>query len=367
MWGRVVALMRKELLAVWRDRCSRAVLVAPPLIQLLIFAYAATFDVNSVRYALLDEDGGRAARELASRFDGSPAFRRIATVRSDAEAARLLVGQHAMMVLHIGRTFTADVSAGRPARVQILLDGRRSNTAQTVLGYAQAIVGAFEAERGAAGAPAARAALVARAWFNPNLESRWFILPGLVATLTQIAALLVACLSVARERELGTFDQLLVTPLRPAEILLGKALPAFLVGMVEATAIAAVAVGWFGVPFTGSLALLYLALALFIVAVVGVGLMISAVARTQQQAILGAFLFVVPAVILSGFATPIANMPEAIQVLTYANPLRYVLIVLRGLFLQDLPAALALGHLWPLLPIAACTMAAAAWMFRRLQ
>ena len=367
MWGRIAALMRKELLAIWRDRRSRMVLIAPPIIQLVVFAHAATYNVDHVRYALLDEDRGQAAGELVARFDGAPSFVRTATVATIAEAAELLDRQRVAMILRIGQTFTADLKAGRPARVQVLLDGRRSNTAQAILGYAHAIVDAFNAERAAAAGRELRTVLVQRAWFNPNLESQWFILPGLAAILTLIAAMLVTCLSVARERELGTFDQLLVTPLRPFEILLGKVLPAFLIGLIEASVIVAVAVGWFGLPFHGSLVLLYLALTMFILAVVGVGLMISAVAQTQQQAILGAFLFIVPAVILSGFATPIANMPDALQVLTYANPIRYVLVVLRGLFLQDLPVWLLLHHLWPLVPIAAVTMTAAAWMFRRLQ
>ncbi len=367
MWGRVIALVRKELLAIWRDKRSRAVLMAPPIIQLLVFAYAATYNVDKVRYALLDEDRGQLARELAARFDGSTVFVRVATPATAAQAADLIDRQRAIMILHIGQTFTADIKAGRQVRLQVILDGRRSNTAQAVLGYVHAVVDAFNAERAGQLLQKPLPMLVNRAWFNPNLESRWFILPGLAAILTLIAAMLVTCLSIARERELGTFDQLLVTPLRPFEILLGKVLPAFLIGLIEASVIVAVAVTWFGLPFVGSLPLLYLALTLFILAVVGVGLMISAMAQTQQQAILGAFLFIVPAVILSGFATPIANMPEAVQYLTYVNPIRYVLVVLRGLFLQDLPIALLLHHLWPLVPIAAVTMTAAALMFRRLQ
>lgn len=367
MWGRVSALMRKELLAIWRDRRSRAVLVVPPIIQLIVFAHAATYNVDNVRYALVDEDRGQLAAELAARFDGSPAFIRVAAPQTIAEAAGLLDRQKVAMILRISQTFTADLKAGRPARVQVLLDGRRSNTAQAILGYATAVVDAFNAERAGSVGRAPQAVLVQRAWFNPNLESQWFILPGLATILTLIAAMLVTSLSVARERELGTFDQLLVTPLRRFEILLGKVLPAFLIGLIEASAIVLVAVAWFGLPFHGSLILLYLALSMFILAVVGVGLMISTIAQTQQQAILGAFLFIVPAVILSGFATPIANMPDILQVLTYANPIRYALVVLRGLFLQDLPVSLLIHQLWPLVPIAAVTMTAAVWRFRRMQ
>lgn len=367
MWNRIVALLRKEFLAIWRDPRSRAVLIAPPIIQLLVFAHAATFDVNNLRYALWDEDRGRIARELVARFDGSTAFRRVATIDNTAAAAALIDRQDVILVLHIGQTFSADVMAGRPGKVQALLDGRRSNTAQTVLGYVEKVVAAFNTELADAIDAAPRAALVERAWFNPTLESQWFILPGLVAILTMFAVIILTGLSVARERELGTFDQLLVTPLGPFEILLGKALPALIIGLVEASIIALAAVLLFGVPFRGNLALLYLALVLFVLATIGIGLMISAIVETQQQATLGAILVVAPSVLLSGFATPIANMPEAIQLITYVNPVRYVLVVLRGLFLQDLPSELVLSTLWPLVPIAMATMTAAALMFRRLR
>jgi len=367
MWSRIIGLLLKELLAIWRDPRSRLVLVVPPIIQFVLFAHAATYDVDKVRYALWDEDRGQVARELVARFDGSPTFVRMATVETAAQAADLVDRQKVILVLHIGQSFGADVKAGRPARLQALLDGRRSNTAQAVLGYVEKVVAAFNAERAAANGRAPRAAMVERAWFNPTLESQWFILPGLTAILTLIAVMMVTSLSVARERELGTFDQLLVTPLGPFEILLGKALPALLIGLVEASIIVAIALLLFGLPFRGNVALLYLALVLFVLATIGIGLMISAVVKTQQQATLSAMLVLVPAVILSGFATPIANMPEAVQLITYVNPVRYVLIVLRGLFLQDLPAELVLRTLWPLVPIATVTMTAAALMFRRLR
>lgn len=367
MWRRIAALLRKELLALWRDPRSRLVLILPPIIQLVLFAHAATYDIDNVRYALWDEDRGQAARELAARFDGSTAFQRVAIVATGAEAADLIERQQVILVLHLGQTFTADVKAGRTARLQALLDGRRSNSAQAVAAYVEKIVASFNAELRATTGGAPRPALIERAWFNPTLESQWFILPALTAILTLVAVMLVTGLSVARERELGTFDQLLVTPLGPFEILVGKALPALLVGLIEATIIVGAALLLFGLPFRGSVLLLYLALILFVLATIGVGLMISTLVQTQQQATLSSMLVLAPAVILSGFATPIMNMPEPVQLITYVNPLRYVLIALRGLFLQDLPAELVLATLWPLLPIAAVTMTAAALMFRRLR
>jgi ABC-2 type transport system permease protein len=283
-----------------------------------------------------------------------------------SEIAATLDGKRALAVLHIRADFAADLKGTGPAEVQLILDGRRSNSALVALGYAGRIVADFAAaQAAAAGVDGPPARLVTRAWFNQNLESRWFIVPGLVGTLTLVVTVVVAGLSVARERELGTFEQLMVTPLRPLEVLLGKMLPALLVGLAEGAAITAIAIYWFQVPFRGELLWLAVALAMFLISAVGVGLMISAYARTQQQAVVGSFLFLMPAVILSGFATPIANMPDAIQLLTYADPLRYMLVILRGLFLQDLPVELVLRQLWPMAAIAGVTCTVAVWLFRR--
>ena len=204
-----------------------------------------------------------------------------------------------------------------------------------------------------------------RTRYNPTLVSRWFIVPGIVALLTQVVTLLVVGLSVAREREMGTFDQLLVTPLRQIDILLGKGLPGLLIGGIEASVIIAAAVFWFHVPLRGGLVALYLGLALFILAVTGIGLAISALAATQQQALLGAFLFLVPTIILSGFATPIANMPEWVQLLTLLNPMRYFLVIVRGVFLEGAGISQLASQFWPMAAIALVTLAAAGWLFRR--
>lgn len=366
MWARLAALVVKEVLAIWRDPRSRAVLFGPPLIQLFLFAYAATFDVEAARLAILNEDRSRESRELVARFAASRGFEPVARLRHVSQIEATIDRQKALAVLHLGPTFGADLKRTGTAEVQLIVDGRRSNSALVLIGYAGEIVtayaGGLAAENDLPGPPAE---LVTRAWFNPQLESRWFIVPGLVGTLTLVVTTVVAGLSVARERELGTFDQLLVTPLRPLEILIGKTLPALAIGIVEGIFIVAAAVWWFEVPMRGSPVLLALALIVFLLAATGVGLMISAFARTQQQAIVGSFLFLMPAVILSGFATPIANMPEFIQIVTYANPLRYLLVILRGLFLQDLPGDLVLQQLWPMAVIALITGALAVWLFRR--
>jgi ABC-2 type transport system permease protein len=366
MWQRILALVVKEFLAVWKDKKSRTVIIVPPLIQLLVFGYAATFDLNHVAVAIYNEDGGRLSRQLVARFEGSPNFDIVAHLHRDSQIAGVIDPRKASLVVHIGQNFSGDLLAHRQAKVQAIVDGRNSNTALVILGYVNRIVSDYNrAWQHSLGEPPPPASLVVRAWFNPNLESRWFIVPGIVALLTLVVTTVVTALTVAREREVGTFEQLLVAPFTPFEILAGKSIPALAIGLAEGTLIVIVAVFWFRVPLVGNIALLYAGLLLYILAVIGVGLMVSSLARTQQQAILGTFLFVVPAVILSGFSTPIANMPAFIQDVTLLNPMRYFLVIVRGIFLEDLPAQIVYAQLWPMALIALVTLTGAAWLFRR--
>lgn len=365
MWRRIFALVVKEFLTLFKDVRARAVLILPPLIQLLVFGYAATYDLKQVPYAIYNEDGGALSRELEADFRGTSSFREAARISSNGQIAPLVDGRDVLLVIHIGPRFGRELATGQPATLQLIVDGRNSNTALIAVGYVRNIVSAFnDAWSQAQGLPRAPVRLETRAWFNPNLESRWFFLPGLIGILTLLITMLLTGLTVAREREQGTFDQLMVTPLRPFEVLAGKALPGFIVGLVEASAIAAIAVLWFRIPLLGSIATLYLGLALFLLSAVGMGLMISSLAATQQQGLLGAFLFMVPAVILSGFATPIANMPRAVQLLTYIDPLRYFLVVLRKLFLEGVPASILLNQLWPMALIGVVSLSLAGWLFR---
>lgn len=365
MWQRIAALMRKEFLAVLKDRRSRFLLVLPPLIQVLVFGYAATFDLNNVTYAVFDEDRGAAARALAAAFRGSTKFSEAASVASVGEIAPLVDSRQVLLVVHVGPQFSRDLLSGKGASLQVIVDGRNSNTALIALNYARSIVNRFNEQWSEArGLPKPPAQLLTRAWFNPNLESRWFFLPGIVGAITLLITMLLTALSVAREREQGTFDQLLVTPLRPAEILLGKALPGFLIGLAEATVIILVATLWFRIPLLGSLLVLYAGLALFLLSAVGVGLMVSSLAVTQQQGLLGAFLVMVPAIILSGFATPIANMPPAVQMITLVDPLRYFLVILRKVFLEGVGFDVLLPEMWPMAVIAAVALSLAGWLFR---
>ncbi len=365
MFARIWGLVIKEFLSLLRDRKSRFVLIGPPLIQLLVFGYAASFDLNHLPYAVYNEDPGFASRDLLGRFQGSRNFEQVATLTHSREIAPLIDDRKALLVIHIGPHFTRDLLLHRPAPVQVIIDGRNSNTASVALNYVNGILLAFDGDWAAQadwGNPPAQ--LVVCAWFNPNLLSRWFIVPGIIALLMLVVTLLVTGLSVAREREQGTFDQLLVTPMTPAEILVGKALPGLIIGGLEGGVISLVATLWFQVPFSGSVLALGIGMILYLLAAVGVGLMISSLAVTQQQGLLGVFLFLVPAIILSGFATPIANMPQPVQYLTLVDPVRYFLVILRGVFLEGDGIATLWPQYWPLALIAAFSMTAAAWLFR---
>jgi len=365
MWQRILALMVKEFLALLKDKKSRFVIIGPPIIQLLVFGYAATFDLSNVPYAVYNEDGGAAARDLLARFQGSANFQQVGVISHDGQIRSMIDDKRALLVLHVGPRFSRHMALGEPAQLQVIVDGRNSNTAMLVLNYVRSIVTRFNrqwsAEHGLAQPPVH---LVTRAWFNPNLRSQWFIVPGIIGLLTLVVTMLVTALSVAREREQGTFDQLLVTPLRPVEILIGKALPGFIIGTVEATIIIALTVLWFEVPLRGSLLTLYAGVGLFLLSAIGVGLMISSLAVTQQQGLLGAFLFLVPAIILSGFATPIANMPVAVQYITLINPMRYFMVILRGVFLEGTPFHVLIPQLWPMAVIGLVSLTLAGWLFR---
>jgi len=361
MLRRILALIVKELLAVLTDRKSRAVVFLIPVIQMAVFPYAATFDVEDIHTVVWNLDEGSAGRDLLSRFAAARSFGEIAPLEGQQGIAEAISTRQADLAIQIGQDFSADLAAGRPATIQLIVDGSNSNTALIIVNYALDIVSRFADEHG----PAPPAVIVERAFYNPNLDSQWFIVPGLLGILTLIAALATTAFSVAREKETGTFQQLLVTPLRPVEILIGKTVPGLLIGLAQGAIILAATRFWYGVPMTGSLVLLVFALVVFLTSVIGIGLAVSSIARTQQQALFGAFLVNVPMVILSGFATPIENMPGWIQVLTLANPLRWFVELTRGVMLKDLPADAVLALTWPMAVIAVVTLTTAAWLFRR--
>lgn len=362
---RILALARKELLAILEDPRGRATLFLPPILQCLIYGYVATYDLNDVPYAVLDQDRSAASRDLLARLDGSGVFRRVADLYRAADVKAWIDQRRALLVLQIDQDFERRLLSGRPAEVQVIADGRNSNTAGTALGYVGTVVEAFNADwRAAHGQGGPPVQVTTRAWYNPNLETRWHMIPSLIGVLTLLQTLLLTAMSVAREREQGTFDQLLVTPFRPAEIMAGKALPSLLVGVVQATNILLVAQLWFHIPFAGSFVALYVGLGLFLLAAVGIGLLVSSVAATMQQAMLYSILVMMPFALLSGLATPLSSMPEALRHVTLVNPLRYAIDIAERVYLEGAGLDRLLPDLWPLAVIALVTLSAASWMFR---
>lgn len=370
---RIRRMMVKEFLQVLRDRRMKAVLFVMPVVQILVFGYAVTTDVRNVATAVVDRDGTVASRELVTRFVRSGSFEIVARPHADRDVRGLLDRGDATAALVIDPGFEADLRAGRTARVQLLLDGTDSNTAGIVLDYAGRIAAAFsekvllsrlERLRGVAREPG-RVRLESRAWFNPNLVSRNYYVPGVIAILVMLVTLMLTSMAVVREREVGTMEQLLVTPIRPHEFILGKTLPFAIIGFADAVAVAAVGVLWFGVPILGSLPLLAFATALYLMSTLGLGLFVSTVSRTQQQAMMGTFFLYFPAVLLSGFLFPIANMPRVVQWATYANPLRYYLVVVRGVFLKGVGPAILWPQLAALGALGVLTLALASGRFRK--
>jgi ABC-2 type transport system permease protein len=359
--AQIAALIRKEILALVKDPSSRALLFVPALMQALLFGYGATYDLRHVPYAVLDQSRSAASVELLARLDGTGVFKRAAMLTSPRQIAEVIDDQDALLVLGIPADFADRLAAGQRAPLQMILDGRNSTTAGAAAGYVNAIVADFNRSLGGADPGVT---IERRAWFNPNLESRWNMMPALIAALSMLQTLLIAALSVAREREQGTFDQLLVTPLTPMQILIGKALPAIFIGLVQATTIFLIIRFWFGIPMSGSVWLLYLGLFVFTVASVGVGLSISALSLTMQQAMLYAFLVIMPLMLLSGLLTPVRNMPEALQIATYVNPLRFGMSIVRRVYLEGAVLADVWPQFIPLLALASVTLPLAAWLFR---
>jgi ABC-2 type transport system permease protein len=362
---RVLALIRKELLAVMKDARTRNMLLIQPVLQCLLFGYAATLDLNNVPYAALDRDHSVASAALLAKLDGSSVFHRVGNLTQAGQIRALIDGQKALIVVQIDPDFQRRLSQGRDAAVQVIADGRNSNTAGSALGYVDAAVQSFNADwRGDHGVPPPPVQAVARAWYNANLETRWNLIPALVGTITMMSTMMLAALSVAREREEGTFDQLLVTPFRPVEIMAGKAIPAMMIGVVQATNALLVAQLWFRIPFAGSYLTLYVGLILFLLAAVGLGLFVSSIAATMQQGMLYAFVLMMPFSLLSGLATPISSMPPLVQDFTLINPLRYAIDMVHRVYLEGLGLDRLWPDLWPMAIIATVSLAAAAWMFR---
>ena len=365
---RLLQLIRKELWVILGEKRALAMLIMPVVLQIFIFPFAATMEVKRNTIAIFNEDGGSESIELSQRLGAATAFKSILNVYDQATLKQVIDKQQALLAVHFPQDFSRRLlsqapqgQTGQTAQLQILFDGRRSNSGQIASAYVSQIISGYIAEKSAVPIPA----LTTRNAYNPNLNFKWHILPCLVAIITTVGCLTVTALSVAREKEEGTFEQLLVSPLTPAYIMVGKAVPGILVAMTQAGFIALIAIIVYQVPFTGSILLLILGLFLYGLSLSGVGLFISSLCSTQQQAFLGLFSFMVPAMMLSGFVAPIENMPYFLQILAGGNPISYFIPTLKGLFLKHFTFSDAFPYLWPMLLIALFTLSAALWMFKR--
>jgi ABC-2 type transport system permease protein len=352
MLTRLKQMLIKEFIQVFRDKRTRILLFAPPILQMLIFGYAATYEIHHVATVVLDLDHSQESRDLVSRFTSSPYFDVQHQLTDSRQVKDLIDRGQATIALQINPGFAEDLRKGETAPLQVIVDATNSNTALIASGYINQIALGFAkdyqqdrinrispqlAER------IPNVQLEERPWYNPDLRSRWFFVPGIVGSLTLVLVVNLTAFAVVREREIGTLEQIMVTPIRPAEFILGKTLPFFLIGLLDVSLIAVVGTVWFQVPFRGQLWVLFTGAFLFLLCMLGVGLLISTVSATQQQALVTSFFFIMPAVTFSGFGFPISTMPPWLQYLTYASPLRYFLIVLRGTYLKGV----GMDILWP--------------------
>lgn len=364
---RIKYMVIKEFIQIFRDKKMKPIIFVTPVLQLIVFGYAVTMDVANIRTAVYDLDKTSVTREIARRFEASGYFKIVAYPRSDTEIRDILDRGLATVVLNFDHGFTSDLEARRKPALQILLDGTDSNTAQVATGYATGIVYRFSQDIMLKPAHGLGASLEVRprAWYNADLKSKNYNVPGVIAIMVLLVCLLLTAMAIVREREIGTMEQLMVTPIRPAELILGKTIPFAVIGFFDMFLVTLVGIIWFEVPIRGSIPLLSLATAVYLLSVLGFGLFISTVSRTQQQAMMASFLFFAPAVLLSGLMFPIENMPLAVQLVTYVNPLRYFLIIIRGIFLKGS----GFGILWPqflaLFILGVCVVAMSSLRFQK--
>lgn len=357
----LVVLTKKEFLTILVDPANRITLIIPIFLQALLFGYAASYDVNHVDYAVLDQSHSQASQQILSHLDGSGVFKRTADLQNTAQIQQVINDRSALAVITIPTDFEDKLNNNESSAIQVVLDGRNSSTAGMAGSYISSIVTQVNQER--LGSTSA-VTVQSRTWYNPNLESRWGMMPSLIATLSMMQTLLLSALSVAREREQGTFDQLLVTPYTPTQIMIGKAIPPILIGVIQSSIILAIILFWFQIPMNGSLLLIYFGLFAFNIAVVGVGLSISAIALNMQQAMLYTFFLIMPLTLLSGLLTPVQNMPNVLNWLTYANPLRFGIDLVQRVYLEGASFSQVKWDFLPMLILALITLPLAAWLFK---
>jgi ABC-2 type transport system permease protein len=352
MFGRLKQMLIKEFIQVFRDKRTRFILIGPPIIQMMVFGYAANYEIRHVPTVVLDLDHSQESRELVSRFTSSPYFEVQRQLTNSRQLGDLIERGDATVGLEIDAGFAQKLRSGQTAPLQVIVDATNSNTALIASGYiaqiAQGFAAQYQRDRIARIAPQLlevmpSVELAPRAWYNPDLSSRWFFVPGIIGSLTLVLVITLTAFAVVREREIGTLEQMMVTPIRPAEFILGKTLPFFLIGVFDVALISVVGSLWFHVPFRGHVSVLAIGAVLFILCMLGVGLLISTISATQQQAMVTSFFFIMPAVTFSGFGFPISTMPHWMQVFSYIIPLRYFLIVVRGTYLKGV----GMDVLWP--------------------
>lgn len=357
----LVVLTKKEFLTILVDPANRITLIIPIFLQALLFGYAASYDVIHVDYAVLNQSHSQASQQILSHLDGSGVFKRTADLQNTAQIQQVINDRSALAVITIPADFEDKLNNNESSAIQVVLDGRNSSTAGMAGSYISSIVTQVNQER--LGSTSA-VTVQSRTWYNPNLESRWGMMPSLIATLSMMQTLLLSALSVAREREQGTFDQLLVTPYTPTQIMIGKAIPPILIGVIQSSIILAIILFWFQIPMNGSLLLIYFGLFAFNIAVVGVGLSISAIALNMQQAMLYTFFLIMPLTLLSGLLTPVQNMPNVLNWLTYANPLRFGIDLVQRVYLEGASFSQVKWDFLPMLILALITLPLAAWLFK---
>jgi len=353
---RLKVLLWKEVLQALRDPRLRFLIILPPLMQLVAFGYAANLDLKNIPIALYDEDHSSLSRELAFAFSSSGYFKIATHVRHPDEVTRLMDRGKVKAVLHFGPDLAARIASRRTALVQVIVAGTDSNTASLVQSYSLQIFERFNRsrlEKLLQQNPSLKNILPAgskgivqpeiRVWYNTDLVSRNFYIPGIISLVIMVSVLNLTAMAVVREKEVGTMEQIMVTPIRPVEFILGKTIPFALIGIFQVALVSSVGVFWFGVPIRGSLVLLFLCLLIYILSILSLGLFISTISRNQQQALVTTFFFTFPIILLSGFIFPIANMPRMIQYVTYLNPLRYFLVIIRDIFLKGS----GVDILWP--------------------
>jgi ABC-2 type transport system permease protein len=352
VFGRIAQLLIKEFLQLKRDKSARFRLLIPPIIQMLLFGYAATFEVFNVSTAMLDQDHTPESRALVAAFVHSSRFRVTTAAPTHRELEDAVESSDAQVGIVVPAGFSELLRKGQSSPIQVLVDGTNSNTALIALGYVGEIAGTFgqgyaldlaQQTGRALGTPLVHVDVARRYWYNPNLNSRWFFVPGVIGTLVLVTIVNLTAFAIVREREVGTLEQLLVTPIRPFEFILGKTLPFFVIGLIEVSIVASVGLLWFKVPFAGNPLLLFAGTCLFLLSTLAIGLLISTICTTQQQAFASNFFVLNPMFILSGFSFPISSMPQALQWLTLLDPLRYYLIIVRGTFLKGV----GIDVLWP--------------------